>query len=148
MSSAAVIVWLAAVVLLVELLCVLSSYYVFLSLKCISVCVYFSFWISCVVKGHEFPGYRSRCPGFDSRRYQILWVVVLEWGPLSLVSTIEELLERKSSGSGLENREYGCRDLWCWPRDILYPQKLALTSPTSGCRSFGIVRSQPQGTEF
>jgi hypothetical protein len=33
-----------------------------------------------------------------------------ERGPLSLVSTIEELLERKSSGSGLENREYGRRD--------------------------------------
>jgi hypothetical protein len=28
--------------------------------------------------------------------------VDLERGPLSLVSTIEELLERKSSGSGLE----------------------------------------------
>jgi hypothetical protein len=33
----------------------------------------------------------------------------LERGPLSLVSTIEELLGRKSSGSGLENREYGRR---------------------------------------
>jgi hypothetical protein len=31
-------------------------------------------------------------------------------GPLSLVSTTEELLERKSSDSGLENREYGNRD--------------------------------------
>jgi hypothetical protein len=30
-------------------------------------------------------------------------------GPLSLVSITEELLERKSSGSGLENREYGHR---------------------------------------
>jgi hypothetical protein len=29
----------------------------------------------------------------------------LEWGPISLVSTIEELLGRKSSGSGLENRD-------------------------------------------
>jgi hypothetical protein len=29
----------------------------------------------------------------------------LERGPLSLVSTIEELLGRKSSGSGLESRE-------------------------------------------
>jgi hypothetical protein len=28
----------------------------------------------------------------------------LELGPLSLVSTIEELLGRKSSGSSLENR--------------------------------------------
>jgi hypothetical protein len=31
-------------------------------------------------------------------------------GPLSLVSTIEELLDRKSSDSGLENRHYGRRD--------------------------------------
>jgi hypothetical protein len=31
-------------------------------------------------------------------------------GPLSLVSTIEELLEIKSSGSSLENRDYGRRD--------------------------------------
>jgi hypothetical protein len=41
--------------------------------------------------------------GFDSRRYQIFSEVVgLEWGPLSLVSTIEQLLGRKSSGSSLE----------------------------------------------
>jgi hypothetical protein len=32
---------------------------------------------------------------FDSRRYQIFWEVMgLERGPLSLVSTAEELLER------------------------------------------------------
>jgi hypothetical protein len=31
-------------------------------------------------------------------------------GPLSLVSTTEELLGRKSSDSGLENRDYGHRD--------------------------------------
>jgi hypothetical protein len=74
--------------------------------------------------------------GFDSRRYQILLKVVgLERGPLSLVSTNEELLGRKSSGSGLEIREYGCRDLSRWPSGTLYPQKLALTSPTSGGRS-------------
>jgi hypothetical protein len=55
--------------------------------------------------------------GFDSRRYQIFWEVVsLERGPLSLVSTIEELLERKSSGSGLESWEYGQRDMSHWPR--------------------------------
>jgi hypothetical protein len=48
---------------------------------------------------------------FDSRRYQIFWEVVdLEWGSLSLVSTVEELLERKSSGSGLESREDSHRD--------------------------------------
>jgi hypothetical protein len=35
--------------------------------------------------------------------------VGLERGPLSLVSTTEELLGRKSSGSGLEIRDYGHR---------------------------------------
>jgi hypothetical protein len=50
-------------------------------------------------------GYRSRGPAFDSRRYQIFWeVLLLERGPLSLVRIIEELLEWKNSGSGLENR--------------------------------------------
>jgi hypothetical protein len=34
----------------------------------------------------------------------------LERGPLSLLITIEKLLERKSSGSGLEDREYNHRD--------------------------------------
>jgi hypothetical protein len=58
------------------------------------------------------PGYRSRAPGSIPRSYQIFWEAVgLEQGPLSLVSTIEEILERNSSGSGLENRDYGCRDL-------------------------------------
>jgi hypothetical protein len=37
-------------------------------------------------------------------------VVGLERGPLSLVSTIEELLGRNSSGSGLKIRDYGRRD--------------------------------------
>jgi hypothetical protein len=32
--------------------------------------------------------------------------VGLKRGPLSLLSTTEELLEKKSSGSGLESREY------------------------------------------
>jgi hypothetical protein len=69
-------------------------------------------------------------------------------GPLNLVSTTEELLERKSSGSGLENREYDRRNPSRCPRGTLYPQKLALTSPTSGGRSVGIVRSRTQTTEF
>jgi hypothetical protein len=74
--------------------------------------------------------------------------VDLERGPLSLVSTIEALLERKSSGSCLENREYGRRDPSRWQRGTLYPQKLAITSPTSGGRSVGIVRSRTQTMEF
>jgi hypothetical protein len=49
------------------------------------------------------PGYRSRGPRFDSRRYHIFWEIVdLERGPLSLVRIIEEILEWKSSGSGLK----------------------------------------------
>jgi hypothetical protein len=35
-----------------------------------------------------------------------------------------------------------------WPRNTLYPQKLALTSPTSGGRSVGIVRLRTTATEF
>jgi hypothetical protein len=34
----------------------------------------------------------------------------MEQGPLSLVSTTEELLVRKSSGSDLENRDYSLTD--------------------------------------
>jgi hypothetical protein len=49
--------------------------------------------------------------GFDSLRYQIFCEVVgLERGPLSLVSTNEVLIERKNSGTGLENRDYGRKD--------------------------------------
>jgi hypothetical protein len=47
--------------------------------------------------------------------------------------------------SGVENREY---DPSRRPRDILYPQKLALTSPTSGGRSIGIVRLWTKATEL
>jgi hypothetical protein len=69
-------------------------------------------------------------------------------GPLSLLSTTEELLGRKSNGSSLEKREYGHRDPLCWPRNTLYPQMLALTSTTSGGRSVGIVCKQTKDTEF
>jgi hypothetical protein len=64
------------------------------------------------------PGYRSRGPGLIPRatRFSGLIpratrftekVVGLERGPLSLVSTIEELLERKISDLGVENPYYG-----------------------------------------
>jgi hypothetical protein len=87
--------------------------------------------------------------GLDSPLYQIFWEVVgLERGPLSLVSTIEELLWRKSSGSDLESREYGRRDPSRRPRSTVYPQKVALTSPISGGCSVGIVRSRTQAMEF
>jgi hypothetical protein len=72
----------------------------------------------------------------------------LERGPLSLVSTTEELLKRRMSDSDLENREYGRGNLLRCPRDTLYPQKLALTSPTSCCLPVGIIRSRIQTTEI
>jgi hypothetical protein len=85
---------------------------------------------------------------FDSRRYHIVWEVVgLERCPLSLMSITEELLERKSSDSGLQNSEYGRRDPSRWSRGTLYPQKLVSTSPISGCRTVGIVRSRTKTKE-
>jgi hypothetical protein len=74
--------------------------------------------------------------------------VGLERGPLSLVNTIEVQLGRNNSGSGLENREYGRGDPLRLPRDTLYPRKLALISPSSGCSSVGIVRLRTKTTEF
>jgi hypothetical protein len=71
--------------------------------------------------------------------------VGLARGPLSLVRIIEELLDWKSSGFGQENRINDRGDPLRWPRDTLYPQKLALTSPTSGGRSVGIVRLRTKG---
>jgi hypothetical protein len=62
------------------------------------------------------PGSRSGGPGFDFRHYKK--VVGLERGPLSLVSTAEELLGRNSSGSVLEIREYGRGDSSRWPQKV------------------------------
>jgi hypothetical protein len=42
----------------------------------------------------------------------------------------------------------GCGDPLRWPRDTLYPQKLALTSPASGGRSVGIVRLRTKTRSF
>jgi hypothetical protein len=85
---------------------------------------------------------------FDYRRLQIFWEVVgLERGPLSLMSTIEELLERKSSSSKSRKPRLRPYDIRC--ATGLYPQKLALTSSTSGDRSvyFG-CGFRPQSKEF
>jgi hypothetical protein len=75
--------------------------------------------------------------------------VGLERGPLGLVSTIEELLGRKSSGSGLEVHDYGRRgSAALTTRHPSIRKKFAVTSPTNGGRSVGIVRSRTQATEF
>jgi hypothetical protein len=72
----------------------------------------------------------------------------MQRGSLSLVSTTEELLGSNSSGFGLESREYGRRDSSHWPRGILYPQMLALTSLTGSGRSVGIGRLQTEAIVF
>jgi hypothetical protein len=64
------------------------------------------------------------------------------------MSTTEELLERKVAVpvQKTENTAVGIRHA-----DHVAPsisKKLALTSPTSGSRSVGIVRSRTQATEF
>jgi hypothetical protein len=95
------------------------------------------------------PGYRSRGPRFDSQRYQIFWEIVgVERGPLSLIRITEELLEWKSSGSGLKTVINSRGNPLCWPRNTLYPQKLALTSPTSSGRFVSIVCLWTKATEF
>jgi hypothetical protein len=72
----------------------------------------------------------------------------LEWGPLSLVSTTEELLDRKVAAPVWKTENTGRRDPSRRPRGTPYPQKLAITSPTSGGRSVDIVRSRTQTMEF
>jgi hypothetical protein len=57
--------------------------------------------------------------GFNSRHYQIFWEVVgLELGPLNLVSTTEEVFERKGNGSGLEIEITAVGDPPRWLRGI------------------------------
>jgi hypothetical protein len=71
----------------------------------------------------QFLATDSEVPGSIPGCYQIFWEVVgLERGPLSLVSTTEELLVRNSSGSGLGSWEYGRADPLHWPPDIFYQQ--------------------------
>jgi hypothetical protein len=94
------------------------------------------------------PGYRTRGPGFDTRRYQIFWEVVgLERGPLSLVRINEELLERTVAATVYKTEIKSRGDSLRWPHN-LYPLKLALTSPISGGRSFGIVRWRTKHWNF
>jgi hypothetical protein len=95
------------------------------------------------------PGSGYRGPSSIPGATKIFWEIVgLERGPLSFMSTTEELLEIESSGFGLENQDYGRRDPSRWLRGILYSQKLPLTSPKRGGRSVGIVRSRTEAKEF
>jgi hypothetical protein len=75
--------------------------------------------------------------------------VGLERGALSLVSTTEELRGRKSSGSGLEMRDYGRRDSSRGLRGTLYPQKKIGTNFADKQRSLGQYSSlRTEAKEF
>jgi hypothetical protein len=85
---------------------------------------------------------------FDSWQYQKKKLVGLERGPLSLVSTTEELLDRKVASPvyKTDNTAVGIRHA-----DHVAPsirKTLAITSPTSGGPSVGLVRSRTQTMEF
>jgi hypothetical protein len=71
------------------------------------------FYMSLFVSVDRLCGLVVRVPGYRSRGSGSIpgaTTLGLERSPLSPVSTTEELLERKSSGSGLEIRDYGRRD--------------------------------------
>jgi hypothetical protein len=76
-----------------------------------------------VVKWSEFlatdPEARVRFPALREKN-----AVDLERGPLSLVSTTEEILDRKVACSCLEKWEYGRRDPSRWPHGTPYTKKV------------------------
>jgi hypothetical protein len=72
--------------------------------------------------------------------------VSLERGPLSLVSTTEELLGRKSSGSSLENENMAVGIRHSDHVATSIRKNLALTSPTGGL-SVGKVLSRTPAAE-
>jgi hypothetical protein len=88
---------------------------------------------------------RSR---FDFQCYQIFWEVEsLERGLLDLTSTIEELLERKSSGSGLETLIMAV--VICHADHVaLYTAKVGTNLADKRQLLGGIVHSWTQATVF
>jgi hypothetical protein len=87
------------------------------------------------------PGYRSRGPGFDYRRYHVFWEVVgLERSPLSLVRITEELLEWKSCSGPRKSRLTAVGIRCAGHATFSICEMLKHTSAKSGDRSFGIVR--------
>jgi hypothetical protein len=75
---------------------------------------------------------------------QLVWNGVHSASWVQLRSYLEEIVA--ASVRKTENTAVGIRH--ADHTTPLYPQKLALTSPTSGCRSVGIVRSRTKATEL
>jgi hypothetical protein len=94
-------------------------------------------------------GLLVRVPRFDSWHYQIFWEVVgLEQHPLSLMSTIEELLGKKCSGSSLESENAVVGICRVDHSTSSARKMLVVTLLTSGSRSVSMVHSQTEVTEF
>jgi hypothetical protein len=72
-------------------------------------------------------------------RYGDLWIFT-PWTPINVFFKILIPVQKT------EINDRG--NLLRWPLNTLYLQKLAPTSPTSGGRLFGIVRSRTKATEF
>jgi hypothetical protein len=74
--------------------------------------------------------------------------VGLERDPLSPVSKIEELLKEKVAAPDWKTENTALEIRHADYTTPFYPQKLALTSPTSDGRLVGIVRSRTKPTEL
>jgi hypothetical protein len=85
-------------------------------------------------------------PAWRTSPGAVTWQVLHDYRNVSRYEHLESpflnIVGKCEADSGLESREYGGRDSSRWPRGTIYPQKLALTSPTSGGRSVGIVRAR------
>jgi hypothetical protein len=110
-------------------------------------------WLARLLHIREVPGFSRLSilgffPGLTptikiKMKIKIFWEVVgLERGPLSLVSTIEELLERKSSFS-VYKIENAAVEIRC--ADHGTP---SISKKIDDGRSFGTVRSRTQATEL
>jgi hypothetical protein len=65
----------------------------------------------------------------------------MERGPLSLISTTEEVFERKSSGSGLKCREYGRKGSVTLTKWHTLSAKVGTDNFADKRRSFGLYSS-------
>jgi hypothetical protein len=94
------------------------------------------------------PGYRSRGPGsiLGATTFSEEWI----WkGSTQPREYNRGATWKKSSGLGLENQDYGRRgSASLTTRHPCIRKKLALTSPTSGGSSVGIVRLRTKATEL